>query len=648
MKTLLTILLLFVLQNSFAQTTHYVSTGGNDANSGTIGSPWATLHYACSQVTTAGDTIYINPGTYIETLPAMVAVGVNIKGADSATTIIKSHYKADWNFNYPNDAAIAFVSSTEGTNGNQSLSGITLDGDNRTGNLGIVIKLRSNVIIHNIKIKDFYINGVSLFGSSIDPYHKPTTYSQGNQLYNITITNCTDTAETYVGGGNINMSGQKNLLLHDFVLADTSRGEGANGDNIVGNPYGIGAHIYNGVSYKPLGANAGWNFHFEIPSEAGGCEINNVNFIGGLCALDLGDNISASDLPLTKHYDSSYGFKYKIHNCYFDGLSPTNEGGHGNYTISIEGSYFRDIIISNNLFKNAVHPFGISDGSATSDQARIYFTNNVSLNTGVDTIPYWQALVTINKSVTSGSLRDVYVINNTILPRSTTYTKAVEITNSNSSTMRNIVIANNNLPNSTNGYWMTVDNTGGTIDSLIVRNNNTYNSANSSIPNFTGNAVTHYINSGNITTDPLLNADGSLQSGSPDIGAAYPYGYGSDIGALQYTTIAPPTISVSGNQTITVANTSVSAVGTPASGQTITGYTWSKVSGAAVTFGTPNSASTTVTGLTTGTYVLRCTVTQSDGQTAYGDVTITVNIPVPPSPPNAYIKLRLPTKFVNK
>jgi hypothetical protein len=41
-------------------------------------------------------------------------------------------------------------------------------------------------------------------------------------------------------------------------------------------------------------------------------------------------------------------------------------------------------------------------------------------------------------------------------------------------------------------------------------------------------------------------------------------------------------------------------------------------------------------------------VTQSDGQTAYGDVTITVNIPVPPSPPNAYIKLRLPTKFINK
>jgi hypothetical protein len=88
-------------------------------------------------------------------------------------------------------------------------------------------------------------------------------------------------------------------------------------------------------------------------------------------------------------------------------------------------------------------------------------------------------------------------------------------------------------------------------------------------------------------------------------------------------------------------------VGTPASGQTITGYSWSKVSGATVTFGTPNSASTTVTGLTTGTYVLRCTVTQSDGQTAYRDVTITVNIPPVPVT-TSKLNLKLPTKFNNK
>lgn len=118
--------------------------------------------------------------------------------------------------------------------------------------------------------------------------------------------------------------------------------------------------------------------------------------------------------------------------------------------------------------------------------------------------------------------------------------------------------------------------------------------------------------------------------------------------ALTDATITAPSISVSGDQpNVTLDHTSVSAVGTPASGQTITGYSWSKVSGAAVTFGTPNSASTTVAGLTTGTYVLRCTVTQSDGQTAYGDVTITVNIPPVPVT-TSKLNLKLPTKFNNK
>jgi hypothetical protein len=95
--------------------------------------------------------------------------------------------------------------------------------------------------------------------------------------------------------------------------------------------------------------------------------------------------------------------------------------------------------------------------------------------------------------------------------------------------------------------------------------------------------------------------------------------------------IAPPTISMSGNQSnVIVSNTSVSAVGAPASGQTITGYHWTKTSGpGATSFGSVNSSSTTVTGLQTGVYVLRCTITQSDGQTAYGEVTVTVNIPTP-------------------
>lgn len=45
--------------------TYYISTTGNDTNSGTIGSPWKTLAKA-STTLNAGDTVYIRGGTYAD------------------------------------------------------------------------------------------------------------------------------------------------------------------------------------------------------------------------------------------------------------------------------------------------------------------------------------------------------------------------------------------------------------------------------------------------------------------------------------------------------------------------------------------------------------------------------------------------------
>src|SRR6185312_2458290 len=395
----LTILFVCLLQNTFAQTKHYIDPTGSDANNGTIGSPWKTLHYAATQVTTPGDTIYINSGTYIETLPAMVAVGVNIKGADSATTIIKSHYVADWNFSNPSDAAIAFASSTEGTNGNQSLSGITLDGDNLTGTLGILVKLRSNVIIHNIKVKDFYINGIGYYGSSVNSETQPTTYSVGNRLYNFTITNCSDSDATWVGGGNINICGQQDLQIHDFILADTSRSAGRNGDNIINNRFGRGVKIYNGTSYKPSTPNGAWNFHFEIPWGNGGTEIYNVNFIGGDCAVDIGGN--------GVYDEATYSYLFSIHDSYFEDTNPTHNGSHGKTALSIEGKQVKNVLMYNNKFKNIVQPVGITDGTSpgiASHDTNIVFRNSTVMNAGVNNPPYYQSFIDINKNEVGGSV----------------------------------------------------------------------------------------------------------------------------------------------------------------------------------------------------------------------------------------------------
>lgn len=84
-----------------------------------------------------------------------------------------------------------------------------------------------------------------------------------------------------------------------------------------------------------------------------------------------------------------------------------------------------------------------------------------------------------------------------------------------------------------------------------------------------------------------------------------------------------PTISMSGGQVINSTSTSVTAVGTPASGESITSYSWTKLSGTG-TITSPTSSTTGLTGLA-GTSTYHCTITQTDGQTATGTVTVTVN-----------------------
>jgi hypothetical protein len=89
------------------------------------------------------------------------------------------------------------------------------------------------------------------------------------------------------------------------------------------------------------------------------------------------------------------------------------------------------------------------------------------------------------------------------------------------------------------------------------------------------------------------------------------------------TVNAAPTISMSGDQLINTTSTNVTAVGTPASGESITSYSWTKLSGTG-TITSPSSSTTGLTGLS-GTSTYQCTVTQTDGQTASGTVTVTVN-----------------------
>ena len=83
------LLVLGISVNCFAAT-YYISTAGNDVTGdGSAGNPWKTLSKATGTVTTAGDIIHVNAGTYTETLQCSLAVGVSIEG-DGVTSIIRS------------------------------------------------------------------------------------------------------------------------------------------------------------------------------------------------------------------------------------------------------------------------------------------------------------------------------------------------------------------------------------------------------------------------------------------------------------------------------------------------------------------------------------------------------------------------------
>lgn len=91
------------------------------------------------------------------------------------------------------------------------------------------------------------------------------------------------------------------------------------------------------------------------------------------------------------------------------------------------------------------------------------------------------------------------------------------------------------------------------------------------------------------------------------------------------STAAAPSANAGVDQTITTFSVGLSGSGTAASGQAITTYLWSKVSGTGGSFTSASAQNTSVTGLGVGIYVFRLTVTQTDNQTGTDDIQITVN-----------------------
>lgn len=279
---------------------YYVSTTGNNANIGTIASPWKTLRYAVTKVPSgAGHTIKLAAGTYIEDGLIEVPVGVNIEGAGKDATILKA---ANSFYYFPESPAyqtVKFLISLTAEKyvaGNQVLKNFTIDGDGKKLHGGIYVHYRTNVAIENVKVQYTNFTGIWLWDLR-DGY-----------LKNVSTLNCSWASSGWQSGA-INVG---NLERVEFDQLDINEGVG----------YGIKAIGPNGfnkfnqfiihdsrISVHPIGTwNGGSapNIAIELwQSSLIGCKIYN-NYLDNTLSLVNSNGPAATGVESVRVYNNVF------------------------------------------------------------------------------------------------------------------------------------------------------------------------------------------------------------------------------------------------------------------------------------------------------------------------------------------------------
>lgn len=346
---------------SFANAaTYYISPLGSDATgTGTLANPWKTLAKATSTVTTAGNTIHVNAGTYLETVQCFLAAGVNLEG-DGVTSIIQS----TWPWSYQ---GALVVDSPEGTNGNQSISYLKFDGRNMTTPRGISVQGRSNVNFHHCTIVDFKEEGVVFSGTLGFTGNAPGIYATGNSFHDNILTNCSQYAG--FGTGCLGIGGQIGMLIYNNTITQPQRTAPAQ----IGWPIKYfnegwlkGVKIYNNTITKAAFDGNGWNFCLELFNFQG-LEIYNNNFQGSLdfnfqgnkgtypWVCYIHDNTIAQPVLNTTNFEQGLIFEYDVDGAIIENNIFRNISA-GLSFFCRPGTITKDFIVRKNLFDNIGYP----------------------------------------------------------------------------------------------------------------------------------------------------------------------------------------------------------------------------------------------------------------------------------------------------
>lgn len=538
------IIIIFVFLPSLLNAaTFYIDTNGFDESTrdGSQNFPWKTLSYACSRVKTPGDIIHVNPGTYTETTYSSLAVGVNIEGEGNNSHIIFTYNNSTWT-----NACLRLVSLNEGTDGNQSVSYLKIDGGSQTAKHAILIRCRSNVKIHHITIVDFNYNAIHFNGKSTGYVFNqpPNIFALGNELNDCTISECSNMLYTFesTGHGMVRFTGQEGLKIYNNTLSQINAPVGYNCNNIDATEgANKGIKYYNNKSYKPDDNGKSWNMHWENWDCLGGFDVYNNEFYGGGQHIDIAGYYNVKGI---------YEYSWYIHNNLFSqDTQKTYISGHPiTLGVQCEGGV-EDVIISNNHFINISHGVYFAVGQDLRVHSRIKVHYNIFENIGYTN---YNSFVFFLGSNRSNSIQEnIYFDNNTIISN-TTFKTAAALFIFIAGTATDIFFRNNIVENMSIAPINLYSGTG-QVGTLYSQNNILYNNGNNNnIKISSGETITNYINTGNLITNPFFvsSTDYHLKAGSPGIGNGIYVGLSYDyegnsvknppcIGAFEFNT-APP------------------------------------------------------------------------------------------------------------
>lgn len=490
-----------------APTTYYVSTTGNDTSgTGSSTAPWRTVRKACDTVTNSGDKIYVNAGTYTEA-QCSLAVGVSLEGAGIDQTIIKSTAVGDWNW------YLSLESGTP-TNGNQSISGITFNGQWTSGTngtwIGIWVARRSNVTIHDTKVINFYDRGVVFDGhGQVNPLTDPNIYATGNKFYNNTVLNSARMMGG-TGAGLLNIGGQEGMLIYNNTLIQDQRASGANGWPIKywENGFLKGVKITNNVLKKK---------NFDGCGGQGQCDWDFAIELFNLRGLEIANNTIQGSIDLNYNYKGTYPYSVWIHDNIIDHTTPNQKMESGIiFEFATESALVeRNILnnVSHAILYNARAP-GNSGGYTYPAPTGGYsaLTNNVIRNNlfsnVYSTYTYGNCCggagvqVWIEENTGNPYIRNMHIYNNTFVVRpNAAPPTGLDFSNANNGDIDGLFIKNNIFQGFTDVWFE--GNAGPRFKNTAITNNNAWQNGNNNLLRWLGgNPTVNYVYNNNLAVTP--------------------------------------------------------------------------------------------------------------------------------------------------